>query len=435
MPQVCVFPAYGGRYSAVVRKYRREDFSRNYIAFLVQVVGYSLGVIILSPYTIFPLFLTRLGASNFVIGLVPGVMAIGSYLPQLLVADFVQRLPRKRPYVLLLGFIERLAYLFMAGATILFWPRAPSVLVSLFFLCWGLNNLAIGLNSPAFFALFSKVVPADRRGGLFGLGGAVSATLGVMAAAWIARTFGHHTAPVAFAMIFAVGFAVQFVTYFPVGFVRESPDAIGEQGRTDQGWRAKLTMLSELLRDDSNLRNYIAAQIVFSVGMVARSFYTAYAVRKLGAGGEDVGVFTAIISVTSVLANLLWGAIADRSGHKRVWQLALIMHACAVLLVTRVSSMPGMWCVFGLSSAAEVGLFISTMNIVFEFCPLRKVPIYSALASTAEAPFRFLAAGFAGLVADQVGYLVLFWIALTATIIALGIVLVGVVEPRRKAAE
>ncbi len=58
------------------------------------------------------------------IGLIPAIQSAGIFLPQLLTAQYSERLARKKPFVMQISMVGRLAYLFIALSIVL-WTDAP----------------------------------------------------------------------------------------------------------------------------------------------------------------------------------------------------------------------------------------------------------------------------------------------------------------------
>jgi hypothetical protein len=86
-----------------------RNYRWNYWVNLLDGATFWFGSSFISSATIVPLFVSKLSDSAWAIG-VTAVIAQGSwYLPQLFTANLVERLPRKKPVVVNLGFFtERL---------------------------------------------------------------------------------------------------------------------------------------------------------------------------------------------------------------------------------------------------------------------------------------------------------------------------------------
>ena len=153
----------------------QQNLPWNFSVNLVDIAFITLGLSLVSRETIMPLLVGQLTDSKIVIGLIPAVYGLGFYLPQLLTANYTERLKRKKPYVMLLGGLgERVPYLLMGLVVLYFTVDTPQVTLLLFFLLLTLTALTNGLATPAWFTLIGKVLPVNRRGIFFGVSAGLS---------------------------------------------------------------------------------------------------------------------------------------------------------------------------------------------------------------------------------------------------------------------
>src|SRR5262245_40366864 len=83
----------------------------------LDLVFFTLGLSLVSRETVMPLLVSSLTDSKLAIGLIPAVFNVSFYLPQLLVANFSERLRYKKPFVMAVaGPGERGPYLFIGLA-------------------------------------------------------------------------------------------------------------------------------------------------------------------------------------------------------------------------------------------------------------------------------------------------------------------------------
>src|SRR5438309_2068189 len=94
---------------------------------------FTLALTFASAYGVLPLFAHHLTTSNVALGLIPAVRGLGALLPPILVAAAIQRLPRRKPFVLYCTVFERVPYLILAILTPLLARDHPTVLLWLFF--------------------------------------------------------------------------------------------------------------------------------------------------------------------------------------------------------------------------------------------------------------------------------------------------------------
>lgn len=104
-----VDPPVPQRDEAEVTAEMNRNFRWNFVVNVLDGSSFMLGLSFISATTIVPLFLSKLTDSAIPIGLA-AVIAQGSwFLPQLFTANVVERLARKKPVVINLGFFtERL---------------------------------------------------------------------------------------------------------------------------------------------------------------------------------------------------------------------------------------------------------------------------------------------------------------------------------------
>ncbi len=92
-----------------------------------------------------PALINQLTDSKLAIGLIPAIYSLGGNLPQLLIANFSERLPYKKPFVMLVGGAgERGGYLLIGLAVWFFAESSPSLTLVLFFLFLAYSALSLG---------------------------------------------------------------------------------------------------------------------------------------------------------------------------------------------------------------------------------------------------------------------------------------------------
>ena len=157
----------------------RSDKRWNFVACLIDAVGWPLGAALFSLQTIFPVFLEHLGAGNLAIGALPALYNLLLFLPGLGVAGYISRLRRARGYLFWVAIAERLALLPLALLTLLWGRTHPHWLLAAVFVCIGFHAAMMGLNQPAYWVVVGKCVPQHWRGRLFGYAGGVAGLLGL----------------------------------------------------------------------------------------------------------------------------------------------------------------------------------------------------------------------------------------------------------------
>ena len=409
-----------------IKEYVRQHNRVNFFLCFIDAVGFPAGLSFISTLTILPLFVRQLTDSNILVGLIPSIGSMGFFLPQILVANYVERLPKKRNYVMVLASIERLTILVLAIFTI--WlANYQTGLLGGFFFCWIVFNFTMGFNSPAYSAMISKVIPASRRGRLYGLAGAIGGVLGILSAELSRRLLTGYSFPMGYTYCFLLGFLVLTISLSPLGFIRES----SEPSLPRLGWRSQFRSAVTILRSDKDYRWYVCSQILYAFNEMGTAFYTVCAINRLGASEGNVAIFTAILMGTGIVTNPFWGYIADIFGNRKVLIFGTICALTAPVMAILSSSLQLFYLVFVLNSLANTGVWLSSYNIVMEFAPPRSVPTYSALRSTLMSPLRIVAPILGGFIADQIGYNAVFGISIVMTVVGL-MMLFQFHEPRNR---
>lgn len=405
-----------------------RDDRINYAIFFADSFGYPLAFSLMSPTTIMPLLLTKLGASNLAIGMLPALASLGAFLPGLLSAAYLQKIPVKKHMLVAFGMVERTFVLSMAVGLMLWAAGRPHVAVTWILASWTMMNLVAGFILPAFHSMMAKCIRPEQRGGMIGWSGALAGIGGVFAAQAAGAVLSRMPFPVNYSILFVAAFVILSATILPFLVTREPADPTPEEPRS-VGQYVRDAMGA--VKSNKGYSSAISALSVMSFALMAASFYSTYAVRNLGAGATEVARFAAITVGASVVSFPVLGRIADRHGHKRVLQVAAMGYAIAAALALASSSVNGISAVLVLASLGSTGLAVSQNVIWAEFAPSHAdVPMYTAVSLLFLMPFRVAAPVAAGWIADVWGFPAIFWAALVAGATAFAILYAAVPEPR-----
>jgi len=144
-----------------------KNLKINYIANILDggFFGYAIGFA--SFTAILPLFVSTMTNSALLIGLIPAIHNMGWQLPQLLTANKISKLPRFKPFVMVMTIHERVPFL---GLALIAWFLPvignPVALVFTFLmLIW--QGLGAGFTANAWQNLIGKIFLSEYRGTFF----------------------------------------------------------------------------------------------------------------------------------------------------------------------------------------------------------------------------------------------------------------------------
>lgn len=417
-----VSPRSEGEVAAEVEQNYRWNFTVN----LLDGASFWFGLSFISSSTIVPLFISKLTDSTLAIGLV-AVIAQGSwFLPQLFTANVVERLARKKPVVVNLGFfLERLPMWLIVLAALLAGRSATAALL-LFLLGYAWHGLGAGVIATAWQDMLARCFPVARRGRFFGTTMFVGAGIGAAAAvfsAWMLRTFPF---PTNFVYSFVIAAAFINLSWVFLALTREPVTPVTAPRQSNrQFW----SDLPQLLRRDVNFRRFLLARLLLALSGMGTGFVTVAAVQQWQVADSTVGVYTAVYLAGQTVGNLLFGILADKFGHKLSLEISGLAAMLAFLLAWLAAAPAFYFAVFALIGVYTGAVIVSGIMVVLEFPAPEKRPTYVGLANTSVGIVSALAPLLgAGLAA--IGYERLFVVSAVSGLLAFGLMRWWVREPR-----
>jgi len=140
----------------------KKDYRWNFTANIMDWTLFFMGMGFVSVNTVLPAFARHFTSSNFLIGFVPCLNTLGWLLPQILVANFVQKLKRKKNLVIFTGLGERIPWFFLFLAVALPPPSSSFLFLISFFILYGIFSFSGGIGGPAWQDMVAKVIPLKR---------------------------------------------------------------------------------------------------------------------------------------------------------------------------------------------------------------------------------------------------------------------------------
>lgn len=405
-----------------VRRNYRWNFGFN----LMDGVWFWFGISFLSSTTIVPLFITKLTPNPFYIGLAATIAQGAWFLPQLFTANVIERLPRKKAVAVNLGlFAERLPMWIIVLA-------APAALVSpvlalvLFFLGYAWHGLGAGVVAPSWQELIARCFPVAVRGRFMGVTLFLGAAVGILSALTATRLLNHYPFPLNFTYIFTLAAVGVTLSWMFLAGTREPVRAARVPRRSSREFFAALPAL---VQKDPNFRRYLSARLLLVLGGMGTAFVTVAAVERFQIPDGRVGIYTAELLLGQTAANLVFGLLADRRGHKLSLELGALASVIAFLVAWLAPSAAWYDLVFfgmGITSGAIV---VSGILIVLEFAPHDRRPTYAGMANTAVGAVS-LVGPLAGAWLAGISYNLLFAISAMFYLAAWAAMRWGVAEPR-----
>ncbi len=388
-------------FEATVEKNYKHNLLYNVLDGTFFWFGYSF----ITPTIIFPLYVSHFTDSSVLIGLIAFINSFCVLVPELFTANWVARKPIKKFFPVKVGFFaERLPIFLLAPSVILFASVSPTLALVSFFLLFSWHCTGAGVIMVGWQDMLAKVFPMDRRGRFYGLanfGGTATGILGALAVTWLLAVYPF---PRGYALSFGAAGVLVLFSWFALAQTREPPQASSQPAVSQIEY---FRSLPALLRKDSNFTRYLVSQIVISIAGMATSFIVVYATRRWNLPDSQAGQFTVATLVGQAVANLGFGWLADRKGHKLVLELSALFLLAAYALTTLATGPYWFYVIFTLRGASFAGFLLSGIMIAMEFSHAELRPTYLGLSNTIPGIAAGIAPLFAGWLA---GWLDFRWV-------------------------
>ena len=414
-------------------------YRHNLICLVMDFIAFGTAMAFVNVSTVLPSFVNELTDSALLVGLISTLISGSWLLPQLIAANYLADKPRKKFYILLPAALGRPVWWILGGMLLAVGGRAPTLILVAFFAGLVLFMGTDGLAAVAWFDVFSKSVPAERRGRVVGASQIASGIAGVGVGWLVGRILGTDGPPFPtnYALLFFLcGFSL-LISWLALNFLRE-PVLKPASGPREGG--NFLRRLMSVLRTDRQFRQVTIVRLLFGLGGIATPFYMVYGTNVLRLPPETVGLATSAQVLGGILAGVGLGYIQERWGSRLVilCSTALGLGMPLLALLTQVLAFQG--AALSILTAVYASIFVTVglvnssimlgfINFVMELAPPHDNPTYMGL-SNALTGLLLLNPMVGGWVLEVTSYTVLFALAAAGAGLSLALAF-GLREPRQ----
>lgn len=402
--------------------------SHNFRLGVINGVVFSVVDTLTNPSLVLAWFVSRLGAPNVLVGILPPIMTSGSLLPQMLVASRMQGQPHVMHWYRSMGVVRVLAMLSLAVATVLLAANSTWLLLA-FFALYSLYALAGGISSIPWMEMVGKIVPLRRRGTFFGLrsfgAGLVALAAAGPLAAIVAGDFAGLAFPYNFAVLFAVSAIAASIAITAWVKIYE-PSGVVSAGRA-----TALDLIkrgAQIARANADYRSFVIVRVLMALASISDPFYIVFARTQLHAPAATIGLYVAASASASLFSNFFWAPLANRASNRTLMSLSILSAALVPLTAVIISLFAGsvdsailfsafsFVFVFG-GLAAGSGVFVNN-NVILALAPPAERATYIGFLNTMLG-FATVVPVLGGILADLLGFTILFSVSVLIQIVAL----------------
>jgi MFS family permease len=373
---------------------------RNVRNVLIDGIGVGL---VSGVSTFLSVFLVRLGASPFLVGLLTSMPALTGIILAIPVGRLLERQRNIVPWYSRARVWVLSSYALTGLVPFLFeLEDAPIPIIVI----WAVATVPQAIVNVAFTIVMGAVAGPNRRYYLMSrrwssLG--ITSALTVALVGWLLEQF-----------LFPINYQYVFIGSFVGGllsFAFSSRISIPDNDRSEQAtaaghsWRVRLREAWAGLRENTTYSRLLASQFVFRCGItLALPLFPLYWVRKLQISDSQIGLINTVQSGVLLGAYFLWSELSRRRGSVLVLRLCAFGLVLYPLLTGLTSSVPALVVYAGLAGIFMAGIDLVLFDILLATCPQRHSASYIALYQTTTYVATFAAPILGTFMAEQIGY-------------------------------
>lgn len=344
-----------------------------------------------------------------------------------------ESLTHRKTRFLWLAAIARIGFPAMFLATVYMEELGYPVFLTVLLISMAWWSLLNGMLMPQWFDYIGRLIPARKRGILFGFRDGVGTILGIGILALFPMASRHLAFPHNYTFMFGMGVALLLLSYLTWTSLIEVPYR-PEELKPVKPMRTQVADTLGILRRDPEYRRLMVVLGVLAVSAIAPlALVTLKAVNVLGLSPADTSAFTSQVGIVNIaayaLAMPLFGLFADRIGYKRVGIISYGILILVYVLVIFSSSRGAFLAAVALAGVVQGGTTLVAVNFPLEFVPENARPSYMALRSVFNLPFMLLPP-LGGWLADAFGQDIVFGVAAVAVAGGLYVFVKRIRDPR-----
>jgi MFS family permease len=347
-----------------------------------------------------PVFLARLGATNFQVGLLTAMPAITGFLLAIFIGRFLQNRRNIVPWFSGARFLTVLSYA-LTGLVAFIVPReyiVPAVL-----LIWAVATIPQTIVNISFSVVMNAVAGPERRYDLMSRRWSILGLTTAIAVAIIGQILDRLSFPFNYQLVF-IGLSVGGLISYHYSSHIELPDMEPIPRRADLSWRQRFKGYVNLIRGEPAFVSFTAKQFVYTAGTaLAIPLFPLYYVHEIQASDAWIGLINTTQTAIMLVGYYLWVRQSKQHGGRFVllcttFGLALYP---ALIAFTHHTGWIALY-------AGLAGIFQAGLNLVF-FDELMKTvpPRYGATFVSLAQSMTYLATVasplLGTLLADQIG--------------------------------
>jgi len=273
--------------------------------------------------TVVPAILIGAGGNSIHMGLLSAITIGGSRLAQLFFGNWLNAKKSKKKF-LLLGIYLRVFSLFAIAVMLLFSSGIsnPTVIL-LIFLLISIFSFSGAFANISYVDILGKTLRVDFRKKFF-VNKQIFSSIGILFSAFAVRhLIKQYNYPLNYSILFFIGAFLLFTATGGFWIIKEKPK---DNPITKKSVWNLIKSIPNLLKKDSNLKNFIIISNILGLGLSMIPFYITLAKKSFGLTGGDVGNYLFLQIFGMVASNFLWLRLSKNKGYKAILNSLILIN-------------------------------------------------------------------------------------------------------------
>lgn len=393
-----------------------KRFNKNRFIAFIDPALFINGMIFLNINTVIPYFLLSLSATSFHISFANFLATLGSFLPSLFVARFVQKLRVKTKAFAKLLFIQRISFLIFAFfLPFLIKNFGNTFTIHMFLLFYGIFNMFVGTYGPFYFSIINKILPYEERGKIIGRGSAIGNLVAIFTTYLLNFYLNSFSFPYNFVLIFSTGMVILFIDAV-LFYIIDEPEEETQEESLPLG--VFLLRAFSFFKRDLNFKRLVFSFIFLGLSLTSLPYFIVYATKSFK-GYNFVTIFNLVAIITSILGNYILGELTKILGYKKVLSLGMFLGILGLFWALVLRNIYLLLSGFALLNLTFVANILTTGFLITSISPKEDLPVYLALSNTLTMSISSLMHIANGFIINYMGFEALFLISLIFLIVSL----------------
>lgn len=351
--------------------------------------------------TFLAIFLVRLNASSFLVGLLTSLPALAGMLLALPIGRLLERQRNIVPWYSGSRVLIFAAYAIM-GIAPFFVPQEALPITII--LIWAVSTVPQIILNVAFTVVMGAIAGPDRRYYLmsrrWSLLGA-STAISVAVCGWLLDRFAF---PLNYQIVFIGSFFAGLLSFAFSSRIELTNTEQAEEPQA-QGWRDRVAEGVTALRENRLYSQFVLSQFVFRFGMgVGLPLFPIFWVRELHAPDTWIGIINTVSSAVLLIAYFIWAGLTRRRGAGIVLRICVFGIACYPLITSLTTSILPLPVYAGFAGLFNAGIDLVLFDILLGTAPKRRTPSYVALYQLTTYVATFFGPLVGTTLGDAIGY-------------------------------